>query len=172
MLTLTEIQSAAINPDVAREAHTQTQKRLEDALATKASHEQKAFALLAAYITVALALFTVFGVFATGSNEAIAPAFFLTGFIYTIGAGLSGIALLPQTYGALGSDPSAWLRHGVIDGNEAALPASLAYEVFFHHERIAASDKANRSKAHLVRAAILCGLGSPVVLSVWIWLSA
>jgi hypothetical protein len=172
MMTLDEIQVATINPDVAREAHAQAQKRLEDALSTKASHEQKAFALLAAYITAALALFTVFGVLAAGTNHMLAPAFMLTGVVYVAGAILSGVALLPRTYGAIGSDPSAWLRTGIIDGGEAALSSALAYETFFQKKRIDDSIKSNNSKAKLIRVSIVAGAVAPLILVWWVWMGA
>ncbi len=164
MLTLEEIQATKINEDVAREAHTQAEKRLEDALATKASHEQKAFALLRAYVAIALALLSAFGFFASSEQHVIAPAFLFTGLLYALGAILSVVALLPQTYGAIGSHPSAWLRRGVIDGDTGALAANLAYETFFHGARISASADANRKKANLIRAALIVGVGSPIVL--------
>lgn len=167
MMTLDEIELATINPDVAREAMTQTQLRLEDALATKASHEQKAFALLTAYTTIALAVFAGYGLLVE-KNPAIAPAFFVVGVMYTFGAVLSAIALLPFTYGAVGSDPSAWLRRGVIDGGSAALPASLAYQAFFHRQRIEASVKSNNLKAHLIRGSIIVGVVALIVLPAWL----
>ena len=170
MMTLDELQKSTINAGVAREAHSQAEKRLGDALATKASHEQKAFALMAAYITVALALLTTFVFLADGRDPTLAPAFLVVGGLFVLGAALCGLALLPQTYGALGSDPSAWLRQGVIDGGDAALPATLAYEAFFHHKRIQASLKANGVKARLIRAGVVSGLVAPLALCVWIWL--
>lgn len=172
MLTLEEIRTTAINPDVAREAHAQAQKRLDDTLATKAGHEQKAFALLAAYITAAVALFTVFGVLAGGENHGIAPAFLVTGTVYVLGAILSGIALLPRDYGATGSDPSAWLRRGVLDGDAAALAANLAYETYFHKARIDKGQNANLGKARLIGGALITGLCGLPILAVWVSLSS
>src|SRR5215207_6453854 len=158
MMTLEQLQSASINADVAREAHAQVQKRLEDALTTKASHEQEAFALMAAYVTLAIALFTAFGVLSDGLPR-LAPPLFIAAAIYVAGAAMCGWALLPQTYGALGSDPAAWLRPGVIDGDDKALPFALAYEVYFHQQRIASSAQANHAKARLIRIAVIVGLG-------------
>ena len=169
MLTLQELQAAPINVEVAREAHAQAEKRLEDALNTKSSHEQKAFAVLAAYVTLALALFTVFGVMSSSTGYyAIAPAFVVTGGVYAVGGLLAAIALLPQSYGALGSDPSAWLRPGVIDGDGNALAFALTYETFFHKARIDASTTANQRKALFVRLAIIAGLAAPLVLVGWL----
>lgn len=168
MMTLEEIRQATINPEVAREAHAQAQKRLEDALVTKASHEQKAFALLAAYITVALGLFSVFGI-AAAIDRAVNHAFLVVGALYVFGAVLCGFALWPLTYGVPGSDPSAWLRRGVIDGGENALSANLAYETFFHSERIQSSAQANRRKARFIRVGIAVGTGAPILLGAWMW---
>lgn len=170
MMSLADLQAANINPEVAREALTQAQRRLEDALSTKTSHEQKAFALLATYTTLALALFTTFGVLTTSASHALAEAFWVTGIAYAFGALLSALALLPVPYGAMGSDPSAWLRRGIIDGGANALPASLAYEAFFHRERIDSSNRSNHAKARLLRAAVLIGIAALVVLCSWVWL--
>jgi hypothetical protein len=171
MLTLDDLAEATINPQVAREAMAQVEKRLADALETKASHEQKAFALLAAYITLALALFTVFGVLAT-KDDRLAQPFLASGFAYALGAVSCGVALWPRTYGVRGSDPSAWLRPGIIDGDEHALDAGLAYEIYFHEERIQSSARANRCKVWFIRAAIFVGVGTPIGLPFWIWMQS
>lgn len=169
-MTLDDIANSIINSDVAREAHAQVSRRLEDALMTKTAHEQKAFALLAAYITIALAAFAVAGWAANQDTQrTLFGPFFFIGVIYTIAAGGSGCALLPRDYGTLGSDPSVWLRHGVINGDAKALAATFAYETYFHYERIAASAAANRSKALLIRVCILVGVIAPAVLCVWLW---
>jgi hypothetical protein len=165
MMTLAEIQAVTINEGVAREAYAQTEKRLEDTLATKASHEQKAFALLAAYITVAIALFTLSGVLV---KAALIPAFVVAGGLFSVGACVSLAALWSRTYGALGSPPSMWLRAGVIDGNDKALPANLAYVTYFHQARIDAGVAANRCKEKLVCAVICIGLTATIILAVWL----
>jgi hypothetical protein len=172
-MTLEELERTHINLDVAREAHTQSQKRLEDALATKAGHEQKAFALLAGFVTLAVALFGAAGVLWSNAAHVTAMALWLMGFAYSLAAMLAGVALLPQTYGAVGSDPSAWLRRGVIDSeSQNALAATLAYETFFYGGRISASVRANYKKARLIRVAIITGLCAPPGLGLWIWLGA
>lgn len=167
MLTLEQLQRSNINSGVAQEAHAQAQKRLEDALATKAGHEQKAFALMAGYLTGALALFAAFGAMAKNMPD-FAPAMFWAGACLLIGAGLCVAALWPRDYGSLGSDPRAWLRPGVIDGGEKALPFALAYEVFFYQERIDKSTRSNSAKARLIRAAAIAGLVAPVVVVWWL----
>jgi F0F1-type ATP synthase assembly protein I len=172
MMTLQDIEAATINEDVAREAYTQAEKRLEDTLATKASYEQKAFTLLAAYITVAIALFTVSGLFRfLNDARGLTPAFLIVGIIYTVGAAVSLVALWDQMYGTLGSAPCMWLRHGVIDGDGKALPANLAYVTFFHQARIDAGVAANRSKAKLVRGVIIIGMVATFILGVWLFLA-
>ena len=50
-LSLEEIGALNINIDVAREAYTQAEKRLQDALDTRKAFDQKAFTLFSAYIT-------------------------------------------------------------------------------------------------------------------------
>jgi hypothetical protein len=164
-MTLSDLQAANINPDVAREAYAQAEKRLEDTLATKASHDQKAFALLAAYITVAIALFTVSGLLISAG---LRLAFLVSGILYAIGAVVSLIALRSQTYGTMGSAPCMWLRPGVINGDEKALPANLAYVTFYHQARIDAGVVANRNKAKLVSAVILIGLIATFIFGGWL----
>jgi hypothetical protein len=56
MLTLAELQTSVINPDVAREAYVHADRHLSDLLDVKKSFEQKAATLLSAYMTIAVAL--------------------------------------------------------------------------------------------------------------------
>lgn len=147
-------------------------RRLEDVLATKDGHERKAFALLTAYITIAVGTLSVFGALARGADPGFAPAFLVIGSLFALGAVVAAVALWPLTYGALGSDPSGWLRPGVIDGDASALAASLAYETFFCHERIVVSQRSNERKVKLIRAALVCGVAAPCVLCTWIWLAS
>jgi hypothetical protein len=50
MMTLEEIRSAQINPTVARQAYSQTNRCLIDILETKKSFKQKYFTLFGAYV--------------------------------------------------------------------------------------------------------------------------
>ncbi len=167
MMTLEEIGNANINLEVAREAYAQTEKRLEDTLATKASHEQKAFTLMAAYTSLAIALFAASGLLAVNAAHALTPAFCVSGLLYAIGSAVSFGALWEQTYGALGSAPCIWLRPSVIDGDSKALPANLAYVAFFHQARIDAGVASNRYKAKIVCAVIAIGILATFILGVW-----
>ena len=59
MLTLEQLGNSNINADAAREAHTQSEKRLADLLETKKGFEQKAAVLLTGLTTLALGLIGV-----------------------------------------------------------------------------------------------------------------
>lgn len=170
MMTLGELQGISINPEVARVAYEHAEKRLTDALATKASHEQKAFALLAACVTVSLAAFGVAGIAMARTDhwESMGLPFFFAGGAYSAGAVLALLALNTRTYGSIGSDPSMWLTPGIIDGGEKALPAMLAYLTYFHHDRIVQSAQSNQLKAKLIWWCVMVGVASPVILAIWV----
>ena len=78
---------------------------------------------------------------------------------------LFALSLLDDDYGVLASAPDLWLRPGVIDGDEHALPAMLAYLTFYHHERIERSQAGNSRKARLVRFGVWLGAAGPFVLA-------
>jgi hypothetical protein len=170
MMTLAELQAAEINPDVAREAYEQSSKRLEDALTTKAGHEQKAFALLGGFIAVSLALFGAGSVFLSGEEQGdmVALPFLVAGVIQVVGACFFLWALLDDIYGALGSHPEMWLNRGTIDGGDAVLPAMLAYIAHHHRDRINRSVQANNSKAIKIRIGTVLGMVSLLVLGIWL----
>jgi hypothetical protein len=90
MMTLAELQASKINPGVAREAYEQSSKRLEDALATKAGHEQKAFALLGGFVVIALALFSAgAGILSDDKVPVVlARPFVVAGVVYVFGASM------------------------------------------------------------------------------------
>ncbi len=168
MMTLDEIKAARINPAIAREAYSQASQRLADALATKTGHEQKAFGLLTGYVTVSLALFSVFGFLAGSENDALAPPFLVAGFMFVLGAAILVVSIWDSDYGTLGSDPKMWLEAGIIDGNDAVLSTMLAYVVYHHAQRIEISANSNRAKARRIRLGIGVGVVALLVLGGWI----
>lgn len=167
MLSLEEMKGVKINPDVAREAYEQAEKRLADALQTKSAFEQKAFTLFGGYTTVSFALVGVAGsMFEDDGLTRVALALGLSGIVLIVGALLLVLALRDRTYGALGSNPDMWLRRDTIDGVDGTLPLMLAYITFHHQKRIKESIKSNNSMAALIRWAIYAGLSAPIVAAV------
>lgn len=164
MLTLQELQTSTINPDVAREAFIQVDRHLSDLLDVKKSFEQKATTLLGAYITLSVALFGIGGAIFkdTGLGQKAWP-FFGVGLIFVAGAWCFIIALKSGKYAAVGSTPEVWLNRGIIDGGESALPAMLAYIAFHHRERIEISVRGNEKKARWITAGIVLGPAAPFV---------
>jgi len=159
-MTLEDLRRSQINPDVAREAYEHASMRLGDVIAIKDAFEQKASTLFSSYVTVALALFAAGGL----TGEKI--AFTVTGAVYLVGAACFGLALWDARYGVRASDPEMWLTKGVIDGDDHALPAMLAYIAFHHQKRITTSQHANDLKAWLIRAGLFVGLLGPLALAV------
>jgi hypothetical protein len=165
MMTLDEIRASKINPNIAREAYEQAEKRLSDALEIKKSFEQKAFTLFSGYITASIALFGVGGALLKDSaNRFYVAPFFMTGLIVAIGAICFVLALTDRVYGALASDPDMWLNQGTIDGDDSVLPIMLTYITFYHKDRICKSTKENNRKAFRIRVGILLGTSAPFVL--------
>lgn len=173
MLSPEELYLLKINPDVAREAYAQAERRFADVLDVKKAFEQKAFTLFGAYITLALALggvgATIFKDHGGVTNQVW--ALLLVAAMFVVGAILFVIALLDDSYGSFGSDPGQWLRRGVIDGGDNTVPYMLAYRTHAYRHRIQKSVESNASKAHLIRIGVFLGVLSPPVLVVAIlWL--
>jgi hypothetical protein len=165
MMSLTEIEKANVNLDIAREALNQASARLGDILDTKKAFEQKAFTLFSGYLTAALALFGVGGaIYKDHGVTNLVLMFWLTGLLLVAGAVCFVWALKDDGYGALASDPSMWLRPGTIDGGATVLPRMLAYVTWHHQDRITASLQANKRKATLIARGIYFGIAAPVVL--------
>lgn len=165
MMTLEEIRASKINPNVAREAYVQADKRLTDALDTKKSFEQKAFTLFSAYITASFALFGIGGAaFRDQYWNYLSVAFFVAGSFLVAGAICFALALMDKKYGALASDPDMWLNKGTIDGEDSVVPLMLAYITYHHKKRIKHSLDANATKAFQIRVGIFWGISSPVVM--------
>jgi hypothetical protein len=162
MLTLEELQSSNINPAVAREAFAQADRYLVDILGIRDSYEQKAASFMGAYITISVALFGIGGaIFKDSDLPARVWPFFAAGLVFIVGAGCFIAAIKVGTYAALGSTPEMWLRRGVIDGEENAVPAMLAYLTYYHSERIETSIRSNRHKAIWIDAGIAFGALAP-----------
>jgi hypothetical protein len=121
MMTLDEIHAAKINPNVAREAYNQAEKRLSDTIEIKKSFKQKAFTLFSGYITASIALFGVGGaLLRDDSTRFFVRPFFVTGLIIAVGAICFVLALMDKVYGALvrlPHKPNGVPAHAVISGN-------------------------------------------------------
>src|SRR5690349_19806458 len=149
MLTLDELQAAVIQPDVAREAYAQVEKRLGDLLETKKSFETRAGSMLTVFTTLALALAGAGGSFFTSqplidhAPKSLPWIFFLATIPLLLAAWSMVAVLYPTRYGNLGSAPELWLVRGVIDAPANVAPAMQAYVVHYMHGRIALSESAN-----------------------------
>src|SRR6266436_284373 len=165
MMTLQEIRESTINPEVAKEAYDQAQKRLGDTLDTKKTYEQKAFTLFNGYMTASLALLGVGGAIfkEQGFNHLVLP-FWVAGMMFVSGAIFFVLSLIDKNYGAIASEPSMWLNKGTIDGDQNVLPLMLAYITYHHQERINISAANNLKKALLIRVGIILGIIAPIVL--------
>lgn len=164
MLSLEELKGVKINPDVAREAYEQAEKRLADVLQTKSAFEQKAFTLFGGYTTFSFALIGVAGsMFKSDGWTRVVLALGLSGVILIVGTVLLVLALHERDYGALGSNPEVWLRRDTIDGIDGTLPLMLAYITFHHQKRIKESIASNNSMAALIRRAIYAGVFAPII---------
>jgi hypothetical protein len=165
MMTLDELQAATINPAVAQEAYAQSSQRLAEILETKRSFDQKAFTLFTGYLSVCVAQMAIAASFHRDRGSfATVLAFSASGLILAAGAILFAMAQRPADYGALGSAPEAWLRPGVIDGGESALPATLAYMTHYHRSQMTLSIACNEKKAKLILWGIRMGIAAPIAM--------
>lgn len=164
MLSLKQLQSGKVNEAVAREAYIQVDRYLTDILATRNLYDQKATALMSAFITISLALFGIGGaIFQKNVADVTAVPFFASGIIFLLGAGFFIAALKAGTFGAVGSTPEMWLSKGVIDGRKNAVAHMLAYLVYYHSERIEISVRGNRLKSRLIGTGIVIGANGPLI---------
>jgi hypothetical protein len=167
MLNLDELKASAINPEVAKEAYLQAEKRLSDMLDTKKTTEQKASSFFSAYLTVSLALFGIGGaIFKDYGGSPKTLPFFAAGIIFALGALMFMLALKDEDYGFLGSTPDMWLNKGTIDGEATSLGAMYAYLTHHHAKRIAASRDSNSIKIRFVRLGMLAGLCATAVFAI------
>jgi hypothetical protein len=165
ILSQTDLASASINPEIAREAVAQVERRLADTLETKKGFEQKASTLFSVYVALAVALFGVGGTLykATSSMAEVLP-FLIVGFVFMCGALLFALALRGRRYGELGTSPTRWLERAVITGDARVLPLMQAYLVHDYIERIKASEQSNKCKAALIMNGIWVGFGATTLL--------
>lgn len=166
MLSLKELHAAKIDPDLAREAHSQASARLADGLETKKSFEQKSMTLFGGYTVVALAMFGTSASSIDEGNPWLTGGLIVCGVSLTIGALLFVLALLDRDHGALGSQPTEWLTQEAIDSRESAVPHLLAYQVFHLQARIEATAASNKKTRRYVRAGIFIGLIVPWLLAI------
>src|SRR5882672_10313843 len=140
MMSLEELRAATINAAVAREAYEQVDRYLVDTLDVRKSFEQKAATMMGAFITLSVALFGIGGaIFKDSGMISRAGPFFVAGAVFILGAGCFIVAIKAGRYAAVGSTPEMWLTSGVIDGQDNAVAAMLAYLTYYHQERIETS---------------------------------
>lgn len=166
MLSVDELEGAAVNIEVAREALAQAERLLADTMATKAVFDRRAELLLPVYITLSLAAFGWAGSLHSAEGWPFVLAPMAAGACLLVGAGMFLRAMSSAGYGTFGSSPSLWLQNGVIDGDGSNLGAKIAIVVRYYYDRIAMSRDSNREKAKWVRRGIRVGLAAPVVLAV------
>jgi hypothetical protein len=165
MLTLEALRTSNVNFDIAKEALSQAEKRLSDALEAKKAVEQKATVLFGAYITISLALFGFGGTLAKDVNTLVqAWPFFVAGLFFVIGAAAFVYVFRSAEYGNLGSEPSMWLESGRIDGEKDALARMLAYLAHHHANRIRISYESNAGKSRSLHFGMIMGLVGVLVL--------
>ena len=167
MLSLEELERAAVHGETAKEALAQSERRLGEVLETKKASEQKATTLLAAYVTLSVALVgAAAGVYREGHTLAKSLPFAFSATLFVTGAIVLVAALRGREYGNLGSTPDMWLRTGRIDGDDASLARMRAYLVHHYANRIAVSIKSNEAKHRLLNAGMIVGLGAVVAFLV------
>jgi hypothetical protein len=165
MLKLEELRSLNVNFDIAKEALSQAEKRLTDALEAKKAVEQKATVLFGAYITISLALFGFGGALARDGNAVVkAWPFLLAGIFFVAGAAAFVHVFRSAEYGNLGSEPSMWLYSGRIDGDKDALARMLAYLTHHHARRIQISFESNARKSRSLHLGMWMGLLGVIAL--------
>jgi hypothetical protein len=171
-MTPAQIQACTIQPDVAKEAYTQVEKRLADLLETKKSFEQRASTLLTGFSALALALLGAGAAFFTnqsliGHGPKYLPfAFFIAAIPMTWALWYMVRAQQPISAGVLGSTPDLWLRPGVIDAVGNVVPAVQAYVVYYMAERINTTERANSVREMLILDGCKLALAAPAVLTV------
>lgn len=172
LMTPEEIQACTVQPDVAKEAYAQVEKRLTDLLETKKSFEQRASTLLTGFSALALALVGAGGAFFTsqplvGHAPKYLPFAFFAAAIPMIWAVWYMVrAQQPISAGLLGSTPDFWLRPGVIDAPGNVVPAVQAYVVYYMADRINTTERANSVREMLLLDGCMRALAAAAVLIV------
>jgi len=165
MLTLEQLRAMAVNLDIAKEALSQSEKRLGDALDAKKMVEQKATVLFGAYVTISLALFGFAGTLARDPVHARwAVAFFIAGTVFVCGAAAFALVFRSAEYGNFGSEPSMWLQAGRIDGDHQALARMFAYLAHHHATRIEKSYASNAVKSRRLHIGMMVGVAGAISL--------
>jgi len=171
ILTLDELQAATIQPDVAKEAYAQVEKRLSDLLETKKSFESRAASMLTGFTTLALAVAGAGGSFFTSqplidhAPKLLPWVFFFVAALLLVAAWTMLGALIPARYGNLGTAPEVWLVRGVIDAEANVVPAMQAYMVHHMNERIALTETANNAKAKSIAEGAFLATMAPLALA-------
>ncbi len=152
-----------INLETARYALSDVMERLTDALDTKKTLEQKAYTILGGYITITMAIFG----FTTqqSSDTYLFWTLLIMGGFFSIGIVSVLFSLKSSQYGSIGSYPDAWIRDGVINGNDNALATNIAYITQDYQEPLTQSDASNKKKAFFLNCAIMAGVASPILFA-------
>lgn len=175
VLTLTQLETVAIQPDVGKEAYSQVEKRLIDLLETKKSLETRAASMLASFTTLALAVAGAGAAFFSSqplvdhAHKGLPWIFFITGLLFMLGAWSMVVVLIPSENGNLGTSPEIWLESGVIDAPSNITPDIQAYMLVYMGERIDKTMAANEKKAdYMIQGAFLAS-SAPLALSLGIF---
>jgi hypothetical protein len=170
LMTLAQIQACTVQPDVAKEALAQVEKRMTDLLEIKKSYEQRASTLLTGFSALALALLGAGGAFFT-SQTLVVHGFKYLPFAFFVAAAPMILAVWqmvraqqPIGAGTLGSTPDIWLRQGVIDATGNVVPVMQAYVVHYMADRINQTERANGIREVLIIRGCRLALAAPVVL--------
>jgi hypothetical protein len=179
ILTLDDLYATPINPDVAKEAYAQVEKRLTDLLETKKNFETRAASMLTAFVTLALALSGAGASLFTSHLMDTAPtllpwAFFVPALPLMYAAWTLLEVLIPSHYGNLGTSADIWLEQGVMDAADNVVPDMQAYMVHHMRQRIVITERANDAKAKDIRSATRWATAAPVLLGLgflilWRW---
>jgi hypothetical protein len=170
MININELQNFNINIDIAKEAFSQSEKRLNDILETKKQYEQKAFILLNSYFLTSTALFTIaFSIFKS-KESLIFYGFIIYGIILFIATFCFILSLLKDDYGYLGSTPDMWLKKDILEGDNSSLAIMLSYITYYHQERINYSLISNQKKEKWIDRGIYLTLCSPIIFFIIITL--
>jgi hypothetical protein len=169
ILTPAQLQAAIINPDVAKEAYAQVEKRLSDLLETKKSFETRAASMLSSFITLALALTGVGASIITthliDTVPKVLPFLFFVPAIPLIYAAWRLLeVLLPTHYGNLGTSPDIWLEQGCIDAADNVVPDMQAYMLHHMANRINTTQRSNDVKAKDIVDAANWATSAPIIL--------
>lgn len=170
LLSLDQLSKAAIDPEVAKEAYAQVEKRLADLLETKKSFETRAASMLASFVSIELALMaTAIALLNSGilkgTMEGLPYVLFLTAVPLVYATFTLCEALLPTHYGNLGASPEIWLQQGIMD-QPISVAHMQSYAIFHMAKRIDMTEASNNAKAECLKTAAWISAATPIVFTV------